>query len=291
MYGTRREPSWTPGPRVAAIAPSPCPHLTFSTATSVQFYMAGLSPPTRGSPFLFVGLGLSPPTRGSRRGVRELDYAWGLSPPTRGSPRGIMTPVQQRRSGLSPPTRGSLIELLAGQPDRGSIPAHAGEPLLKCSARWTNRVYPRPRGGAEGGSCANQCNGLSPPTRGSPSPWRHPPPRSRSIPAHAGEPVAVALLRGCSCGSIPAHAGEPTLTGHTTLEDRVYPRPRGGASQDMARPQGRSAEGLSPPTRGSPVQRCVACRLSVYPRPRGGAGVRVTPCPRGGLSPPTRGSH
>ena len=41
LYGTRREPSWTPGPRVAAIAPAPCPPLTFRRPLLCNCYMAG----------------------------------------------------------------------------------------------------------------------------------------------------------------------------------------------------------------------------------------------------------
>ena len=117
------------------------------------------------------------------------------------------------------------------------------------------------------GSC-----GLSPPTRGS--------------------PLCVSFqLKGER--SIPAHAGEPSVFWWTKHRKGVYPRPRGGAQHgdhDLLPP-----EGLSPPTRGSPLRWRVSRtfprsipahageprtsartgrRPGVYPRPRGGATAR-----------------
>ena len=78
----------------------------------------------------------------------------------------------------------------AGPPPCRLLASIAGEP-------WFMGVYPRPRGGA-----ADQRIGI--------------PFGSRSIPAHAGEPIPRKLLLS---------AGEPR-----SARRAVYPRPRGGAS-------------------------------------------------------------
>ena len=152
------------------------------------------------------------------------------------------------------------------------------------------RVYPRPHGEAPKPwfTCWT-LTGLSPPTRGSPSPTRSPPALSGSIPAHTGKPA-------------------PRRTPSAT--PRVYPRPHGEAAGSMTKR--RSGRGLSPPTRGSrgvddqeaerqgsipahtgkpPARRAMRRAFRVYPRPHGEAvrdgGTGSFPT---GLSPPTRGS-
>ena len=175
--------------------------------------------------------------------------------------------------------------------EEGSIPAHAGEPPQLRRLGHIVTVYPRPRGGALRMSRIRESSqGLSPPTRGSPSRWGRECSLSRSIPAHAGEPITISTMT-------------PLLG--------VYPRPRGGAlACSFSR---NSTSGLSPPTRGSPGEagesgpgrgsipahagepRSQSSRASlyrVYPRPRGGARWLSTGVAfRIGLSPPTRGSH
>ena len=228
MYGTRREPSWTPGPRVAAIAPSPCPHLTFSTATSAQFCMAGnrshRAPENFRASRRSIPAHAGEPFRYSfyRRFSRVYPRPRGGARSGRSRPAGL--------SGLSPPTRGSLVATRLHRLDLRSIPAHAGEPMDRTRKEIPNKVYPRPRGGAiptpSGGF---RYSGLSPPTRGSPE--------------IAGRP-------SLADGSIPAHAGEPPVRLSPLGSRTVYPRPRGGA---VGRVVGRDAgPGLSPPTRGSP---------------------------------------
>ena len=194
-------------------------------------------------------------------------------------------------AGLSPPTRGSRGTARPVRSDRGSIPAHAGEPRVRSRRSCRPGVYPRPRGGAPGGRrLRERRGGLSPPTRGS---------------------HCLDIRRGRPPRSIPAHAGEPRAPAVASCPSAVYPRPRGGAF--LTRLQIVGSRGLSPPTRGSPVHprgsRChprsipahageplgeVAAREQgwVYPRPRGGAETG----PPGsdyncGLSPPTRGSR
>ena len=174
----------------------------------------------------------------------------------------------------------------------GSIPAHAGEPTTYLRRRLYPAVYPRPRGGTVTEmSAAELETGLSPPTRGNRRCLCRLPSLLRSIPAHAGEPVAARcdhnliavyprprggtealsgtpyLVPGLSPPtrgnrdqieradianrSIPAHAGEPQLQELAEARCRVYPRPRGGT--EVSRDSGRTGTGLSPPTRGNPV--------------------------------------
>ena len=155
-----------------------------------------------------LGEGLSPPTRGSRRYPAATDGGRGSIPAHAGEPART-TPCRQTSrvyprprggaevaycfgvpiKGLSPPTRGSLAVQVEGEIGRGSIPAHAGEPL-------------------PGVAVSPVRSGLSPPTRG-------------SLVASA---VLVQLL-----GSIPAHAGEPSRASGRHVSLGVYPRPRGGA--------------------------------------------------------------
>ena len=233
--------------------------------------------------------GLSPPTRGSL--CRAIPYSCALRVYPR--PRGGAASTSDRGSlawGLSPPTRGSPCSGCGSARRTRSIPAHAGEPSKpRCFCALT-RVYPRPRGGAASTSDRGSLAwGLSPPTRGSPCSGCGSARRTRSIPAHAGEPAgpfrdgrfsgvyprprggarasrnAHAPILGLSpptrgsrlrvgrgrvgVGSIPAHAGEPPSSSSGISIPRVYPRPRGGARTPGSPPPG--GRGLSPPTRGS----------------------------------------
>ena len=143
------------------------------------------------------------------------------------------------RTGLSPPTRGSRPQHVLLLASRRSIPAHAGKPRWRPTRYPTSGVYPRPRGEALRGSLRPPRHaGLSPPTRGSPPVWT----RYFSV-----------------RGSIPAHAGKPLSVGLAVGTDRVYPRPRGEARNRLARSH--LLRGLSPPTRGSPVQRVSDLRI------------------------------
>ena len=77
-------------------------------------------------------------------------------------------PLDAPWSGLSPRVRGSLAASAAHPGDRGSIPACAGEPLLKWSPLCPVGVYPRVCGGARlSTQSAVAVAGLSPRVRGS----------------------------------------------------------------------------------------------------------------------------
>ena len=163
---------------------------------------------------------------------------------------------------------------------------------MPATSGWmVTRVYPRPRGGAARSARMRACEtALSPPTRGS-------------------------RYHECGCGalqgSIPAHAGEPKAVAARVIADTVYPRPRGGARETVL--DTFITRGLSPPTRGSHVPRIRESTIlgsipahageprtrrsgrpssRVYPRPRGGALVTIRAnLVAWGLSPPTRGSR
>ena len=255
-------------------------------------------------------MGLSPPTRGSRAHELPHQVARGSIPAHTGkpptccadsAPRTVYprphgeasgcAPVSIDGWGLSPPTRGSRKLDVSPRIPQGSIPAHTGKPAGEPLSPTSEAVYPRPHGEAQGDFIETQLGtGLSPPTRGSRCDDRGRARRARSIPAHTGKP------RPTSGGA--AQAG-------------VYPRPHGEARE--AAKDYYAGKGLSPPTRGSLVQRqhrprdhgsipahtgkpwrpgrrCTPPR--VYPRPHGEAAsvwsFSVVPW---GLSPPTRGSR
>ena len=147
--------------------------------------------------------------------------------PRGGTGRGTAT--SSALPGLSPPTRGNRIRERNAQRNLGSIPAHAGEPVSMPPVSSAIEVYPRPRGGTSTLlMMVERGGGLSPPTR--------------------GNPLAVALAVS-ALGSIPAHAGEPVGLAVDRLGGQVYPRPRGGTYAGKSRAHGRG--GLSPPTRGN----------------------------------------
>ena len=111
--------------------------------------------------------------------------------------------------------------------------------------------------------------------------------------------------------SIPAHAGEPFFSPSRKRTMAVYPRPRGGTVSALRKIASRV--GLSPPTRGNPLEYPYAAvgagsipahageplwnggrggHAAVYPRPRGGTrSTDFGSSKSAGLSPPTRGNR
>ena len=253
----------------------------------------GLSPPTRGNHVL-VRLALSasrsiPAHAGEPVESTKRRRQAGVYPRPRGG-----TDIHDDRlsavRGLSPPTRGNPYPNRGFHLERGSIPAHAGEPPRRRTPADRRRVYPRPRGGTRiDRNCSHEREGLSPPTRGN---------------------LLVEGEKAAARGSIPAHAGEPSSLDAPRRPSTVYPRPRGGTR--FGERQLESVSGLSPPTRGN-LYAVRASRTSprsipahageprslspprlrsrVYPRPRGGTRhYPIEVLRRPGLSPPTRGN-
>ena len=171
--------------------------------------------------------GLSPPTRGNLQWPRRESAPHGSIPAHAGEPAappgmrssGAVYPRPRGgtnrvyaliwlKDGLSPPTRGNRTVGVKRRELRRSIPAHAGEPSSPSQRDYSGKVYPRPRGGTALAN-ANElaAEGLSPPTRGNPSPW---------------------WMKFSARRSIPAHAGEPRSAAFAPSKRWVYPRPRGG---------------------------------------------------------------
>ncbi len=193
----------------------------------------GLSPRTRGSPPRNSreppDMGSIPAHAGEPPISRRLLATPRVYPRARGGTL-VSVPTMGPAPGLSPRTRGSLCGPAWAEYDRGSIPAHAGEPRAAARRGPRAGVYPRARGGAILVPLqVDLAEGLSPRTRGS---------------------RALLAPRGALPGSIPAHAGEPDHRRWPVILYRVYPRARGGAAR-RCDATGNDA-GLSPRTRGSP---------------------------------------
>ena len=131
--------------------------------------------------------------------------------------------------GLSPRVRGSPDCDAKDDGLQGSIPACAGEPLVRTMMTRLPKVYPRVCGGAQAMTDHPELwAGLSPRVRGSP----------RHLDRH--------LIHG---GSIPACAGEPASQPEKYHQRWVYPRVCGGAVRPCVMLE--ENEGLSPRVRGS----------------------------------------
>ena len=146
--------------------------------------------------------------------------------------------------GLSPRTRGNRLPANRRTSLFGPIPADAGEPTKGESSYRDVRAYPRGRGGtASRGVEPSHFGGLSPRTRGN---------RTRTRRPSSGS------------GPIPADAGEPRSTRRHLSRLWAYPRGRGGT--DCTNLHQCLAKGLSPRTRGNPLQ-ALALHLSFGPIP------------------------
>ena len=197
--------------------------------------MLGLSPRGRGKPPTISTLTRSersiPAWAGEtvRRALRR-DSRW-VYPRVGGGNIPEIT-LFLRDGGLSPRGRGKRLALRPARCPRRSIPAWAGETILRARRHPFGAVYPRVGGGNsilqyEKGSCA----GLSPRGRGKPLPYALNLVEPRSIPAWAGETL---------CGQADQR------------RVRVYPRV-GGGNGVFANPS-RRAQGLSPRGRGKPAR-------------------------------------
>ena len=254
--------------------------------------------------------GLSPRVRGNPAAHHRRLGCCGSIPacagePRSGLPRGGLRRVYPRVCGgtpanasanvevmgLSPRVRGNLPHQAARDARDGSIPACAGEPVIRVGRGDPFRVYPRVCGGTlKVDGTYTPAVGLSPRVRGN---------------------LPSASRRVRSRGSIPACAGEPRRRSCLTPAPGVYPRVCGGTRAVEAQPAG--YEGLSPRVRGNlefhrdrrvSVGSIPACAgepgllqlvdhySRVYPRVCGGTD---TPLPamlvQSGLSPRVRGNR
>ena len=233
--------------------------------------------------------------------------------------------------GLSPRVRGNPGGIVRHAVGHGSIPACAGEPAARPRRPRRTKVYPRVCGGTCGRPrrprrtkvyprvCGGTqallifvvpATGLSPRVRGNRIPAAAVVDVIRSIPACAGEPAHVLLVRRSLLGSIPACAGEPPSVRGGIVDVWVYPRVCGGTAQCARRHRRRM--GLSPRVRGNLAffrgRQCChgsipACAGEPPPWPPRWRGWRVYPrvcggtirAPRAarhhtGLSPRVRGN-
>ena len=195
-------------------------------------------------------------------------------------------------AGLSPRVRGNQRPHGAGGPGNRSIPACAGEPRIRFPVCVYGAVYPRVCGGTTWRAwMLRLICGLSPRVRGNLPIHNRDTVHTGSIPACAGEPRLLRLIRGRSrvyprvCGgtespvlmiligtglsprvrgnrqqqvipltrrrSIPACAGEPRNHQGSPKSARVYPRVCGGTLLLLIFES--SALGLSPRVRGNPA--------------------------------------
>ena len=203
----------------------------------------------------------------------------------------------QNAQGLSPRVRGNPTGILPAKSRERSIPARAGEPDPRYPLAAELGVYPRACGGTLARSCRGApTTGLSPRVRGNPALTSSPRRWMSSIPARAGEPIALQFAnwsmwlypRACggtrytlsrrwdaealsprvrgnhgpqrqrdeSAGSIPARAGEPRGPLEAQSECRVYPRACGGTGLIQACTG--SIRGLSPRVRGNPIRQSIS---------------------------------
>ena len=254
--------------------------------------------------------GPSPLTRGSRGQLRDVDLGQRSIPAHAGQPRddvidsrecqvhprsrgaAISAPVSPTvAQGPSPLTRGSPILRLEFFGSSRSIPAHAGQPT-RCRPRTCRRwVHPRSRGAASTpppGSAA--LGGPSPLTRGSPALLRRLAGLARSIPAHAGQPIA--LVEALTVVPVHPRSRGAALTCVRQRERSPGPSPltRGSRARESAR---RASERSIPAHAGQPRAGPATCqRAPVHPRSRGAADpVVATAAPTEGPSPLTRGSR
>ena len=157
-----------------------------------QSWSQGLSPRTRGNHHRRhwwgrrqgpIPANAGEPKRQARTTLHQRAY-----PRERGGTASWL-PVRSYSSGLSPRTRGNHAGGHVGSPEKGPIPANAGEPRQRLDRRCHQRAYPRERGGTGKPILLDPWQkGLSPRTRGN---------------------LTMVTSIGVTMGPIPANAGEP----------------------------------------------------------------------------------
>ena len=197
-----------------------------------DFLLAGLSPRMRGNQMALVVLETLGGTIPAHAG--EPMCRTPATSPSRDYPRACggtvgREPTVFALQGLSPRMRGNPIRPFRPRPGRGTIPAHAGEPIAASEAIAKRGDYPRACGGTElEAGMRNALKGLSPRMRGN---------RRQS---------AVDTFHR---GTIPAHAGEPSEQVNPLVPTWDYPRACGGTGRLDA--HSRARKGLSPRMRGN----------------------------------------
>ena len=143
-----------PCPDRRCAAPSgvyPRPHGEAVPVLRLVAVVAGLSPPTRGSPVTATAVALYARSIPAHTGKPGAAARWTTCPRVYPRPHGEASarqPGDRRYRGLSPPTRGSLVRPPAVELLARSIPAHTGKPKSIDVSYNRVRVYPRPHGEA-----------------------------------------------------------------------------------------------------------------------------------------------
>ena len=157
-------------------------------------------------------LGLSPRMRGNPLRLLVVLNIEGSIPAHAGQPSGGFVVVQESKvypracgatggvggahqdaAGLSPRMRGNPAPCAGHDSEKGSIPAHAGQPTRALPRTPRRQVYPRACGATNPRSrIRGKAWGLSPRMRGNLSDTDLSREYDRSIPAHAGQPECSA---------------------------------------------------------------------------------------------------
>ena len=198
--------------------------------------------------------------------------------------------VEGLRHGLSPRMRGNLSDRLGNGDVARSIPAYAGEPLMRRHRKSGVAVYPRVCGGTKlFNTTWTSSEGLSPRMRGNPRAGRMGAWACRSIPAYAGEPSDKSFQRGVF-GVYPRVCGG-TLPGRPAIQNRLGLSPRMRGNQRGA-DTGRRRSRSIPAYAGEPQRAATAAhQTEVYPRVCGGTNAAQIPVDAAaGLSPRMRGN-
>ena len=193
--------------------------------------------------------------------------------------------------GLSPRGRGNPSRKRRPWHISRSIPAWAGQPLLRLRARPRSSVYPRV-GGATGSLSIEigRGVGLSPRGRGNRPDHGLQPGYPRSIPAWAGQPSPITAYPRTM--AVYPRVGGATVSDHRIPSHYGGLSPRGRGNRSTPRQSAQTGRSI-PAWAGQPgVVGLYRSPWEVYPRVGGATPRRVPPAPRNhGLSPRGRGNR
>ena len=235
--------------------------------------LTGPSPLTRGSRDQHPQRGREPGSIPAHAGQPATSRRWAracrVHPRSRGAAK-AKAGLDMRDRGPSPLTRGSQRPQRQGKRFVGSIPAHAGQPVVASQLRQPRRVHPRSRGAAFVGSRrVGGPWGPSPLTRGS---LQHDSALGRlfrSIPAHAGQPASRVSRRSVSWVHPRSRGAAPNSNTSPTANVGPSPLTRGSRQRNRVVS---GASGSIPAHAGQPhMPRNSACVPRVHPRSRGAA--------------------
>ena len=191
--------------------------------------------------------------------------------------------------GLSPRGRGKRHPVGQVGDDQRSIPAWAGETLIRSSARIRSAVYPRVGGGNPHPVITTGADpGLSPRGRGKHPAWFGGILARRSIPAWAGETTTAS--RRMSAPAVYPRVGGGNIDSHPIGEETGGLSPRGRGKLHTVLPAAGAVRSIPAWAGETPPRTVVPRKPRVYPRVGGGnRGLPINTAACGGLSPRGRG--